>query len=401
MVTATAALTATIERVGKVLALEQRQGHGDRAVLGGIGPFARQHLAPLRGSLPTRAADDALARIDTLLRDYAQLTPAVRQPRLNDALTELRWLYRQVSRLGENDPTSQPRYIGKPKPKAKVERTPEPVRPKPARVQALTPNDPVTAIPTVGDGRATQLGLIGVRTVGDVLAMLPRKHMDYSAEYPIAHALFGREGTFKGTVQTIEEKRLPGNKSLVVAEIGDRTGMLTATWFSPYVAKALHAGDQVVLSGAVGQRRGRLVLENPEWEALDDDLLHTGRIVPVYKLTKGLYQKTLRTIVRKALDLCVDALPDYLPEPVRERARLVPLARATRAAHFPQDDAGLAAAQRRLGFDEFFLLQLGMQRRKRQWQHEAPGWAYSPSRSPGRNCGCWPISLAICAARSR
>jgi ATP-dependent DNA helicase RecG len=390
MVTATAALTAAIERVGKVLALEQRQGHGDRAVLGGVGPFARQHLAPLRGSLPTRAADDALARIDALLRDYAQLSPALRQPRLNDALTELRWLYRQVARLGENDPTAQARFIGKRKTKSErasgragdgatgtsdaPRSTPHASRPTP---HALAPDDPVTAIPSVGEGRATQLGLLGVKTVGDVLAMLPRRHMDYSAEYPIAHALFGREGTFKGTIQTIEEKRLPGNKSLVVAEIGDRTGVMTATWFSPYIAKALHAGDQVVLSGAVGQRRGRLVLENPEWEALDDDLLHTGRIVPVYRLTKGLYQKSLRTIVRKALDLCADALPDYLPEAVRQRARLVPLARATRAAHFPQDDADLAAAQRRLGFDEFFLLQLGMQRRKRQWQHDAPGYAFA------------------------
>ncbi|MFN8539979.1 MAG: ATP-dependent DNA helicase RecG [Thermomicrobiales bacterium] len=383
MVTATATLTAAIERVGKVLALEQRQGHGDRAVLGGIGPFARQHLAPLRGSLPTRAADDALVRIDARLNDYSSRTPALRQPRLNEALTALRRLYVQVARLGENDPTSQPRYVGKPKTKSERakgrtgEGAIEAPRPKPAPAPALALDDPVTAIPTVGEGRAIQLGLIGVRTVGDVLAMLPRKHMDYSAEYPIAHALFGREGTFKGTIQTIEEKHLPGKKSLVVAEIGDRTGMLTATWFSPYIARALHVGDQVVLSGAVGQRRGRLVLENPEWEALDADLLHTGRIVPVYKLTKGLYQKTLRTIVRKALDLCADALPDYLPETVRQRARLVPLARATRAVHFPQDDEELAAAKYRLGFDEFFLLQLGMQRRKRQWQNEAPGYSFA------------------------
>jgi ATP-dependent DNA helicase RecG len=398
MVTATAALTAAIERVGKVLALEQRQGHGDRAVLGGIGPFARQHLAPLRGSLPTRAADDALARINTLLDDYARLSPALRQPRLNDALTELRWLYRQVARLGENDPTAQPRYIGKPKPKPKPKPKVEPVaeapRPVSSRVRAVTPEDPVTAIPMVGEGRATQLGLLGVKTVGDVLAMLPRKHMDYSAEYPIAHALFGREGTFKGTIQAIEEKRLPGNKSLVVAEIGDHTGLLTATWFSPYIAKVLHAGERVVLSGSVGQRRGRLVLENPEWEALDDDLLHTGRIVPIYKLTKGLYQKSLRAIVRKALDLCADALPDYLPETVRQRARLVPLARATRAIHFPQDDADLAAAQRRLGFDEFFLLQLGMQRRKRQWQQDAPGYAFAIDREIiERFLGVLPFAL--------
>ena len=112
MATATATLAAAIERVGKVLALEERQGCQDRAVVGGIGPFARQHLAPLRGSLPTRAADDSLARIGTLLRDYHELAPDARRMRLGVALNELRQLYRQVSRLGENDPAAQPRYIG-------------------------------------------------------------------------------------------------------------------------------------------------------------------------------------------------------------------------------------------------------------------------------------------------
>src|SRR5262245_34962248 len=115
MSTASTALQAAIERVGKVLALEEQQGHQNRAVIGGIAPFTRQGLAPLRGALPTRAADDALARIALLLRDYASLAPDARRPLLRDALVELRRLYRMVRDLGENDPTAQPRYIGPPK----------------------------------------------------------------------------------------------------------------------------------------------------------------------------------------------------------------------------------------------------------------------------------------------
>src|SRR3954447_23751770 len=158
MTTATATLTSAIEQVGKVLALEEKQGHRDRAVVGGIASFAWQGLAPLRGSLPTRAADDSLARIGALLRDYADLAPEARQSQLGAALEELRNLYRIVQRLGENDPVAQPRYIGPP-----ANRRPKPAPPpapaappaaksKPASSRPpLTPDSPVTDLPSVGD----------------------------------------------------------------------------------------------------------------------------------------------------------------------------------------------------------------------------------------------------------
>ncbi len=380
MATSATPLQVTIERVGKVLALEERQGFHDRAVLGGIGAFARQGLAPLRGSLPTRAADDSLRQVVSLLRDYAALAPDEREARLAAALAELRQLYRLVRDLGANDPTVQPRYIGPPanrKPKS----PPKPQAPVAAKTAAkqkdLTLASPVTDLSGVGDDRARLLALVGVRRVGDLLTMLPRDYIDYSREYPIAHAFYGSEGTVKGIVQSIEERPLGGTKRLVVAEIADETGALTATWFSPYIARVLFPGTPVVLSGTFGQRRGKLVLENPEWERLDADLLHTGRIVPIYRLTKGLFQKALRGYVMGALDALADKLPEFVPAAVRERAKLLPLAEATRAIHFPPDEATLERARRRLGFDEFFLLQLGMQRRKREWQQDAPGHPFA------------------------
>ncbi len=397
MATSASPLGATIERVGKILAEEERQGFRDRAVPGGVGAFARQGLAPLRGSLPTRAADDALVRIVVLLRDYAQLAPAERRHRLADALTELRQLYRVVRDLGENDPTAQPRYIGPPanrKPKV----PPKPKAPVAARAAAklrdLTPTSPVADLPGVGDERARLLGLIGVRRVGDLLTILPRRYMDYSREYPIAHAFYGSEGTVKGTVRSIEDRPLPNKRHLVTAEIADETGTLTATWFSPYIAKVLYPGTQVVLSGTFGQRRGKLVLEGPEWERLDADLLHTGRIVPIYALTKGLNQKQLRGYVAAALDACAERLPEFVPPGVRARAKLLPLVEATRAIHFPPDDATLERARRRLGFDEFFLLQLGMQRRKREWQTGAPGHQFAVDEAAvGRFVAALPFAL--------
>jgi len=423
MSTAPNTLQATIARVGKVLAEEERQGYQNRAALGGIGSFTRAGLAPLRGSLPTRAADDTLARITALLGGYAALSPQERAPLLDTVLGELRALYRLVRDLGENDPTAQPRYIGPPanrrprpapksrvaaaRPQAAASRTATPA-PKPkattSRVaepqKPLTPDSPVTELSGVGEVSARLLGLINVRTVGDLLKKLPRRYMDYSQEYPIAHAFYGQEGTVKGTIRAIEEKRLPGKKSMVVAEIADETGALTATWFSPHVARVLYPGAQVVLSGRFGERRGHLVLEGPEWELLDADLLHTGRIVPVYPLTKGLYQKQLRGFVSKALDATGDVLTEFVPEAVRTRAGLLPLATATRAIHFPPDDETLRASRRRLGFDEFFLVQLGMQQRKRQWQTEMPGHPFAVDDAVlERFCGVLPFALTAAQRR--
>ncbi|MDP9375516.1 MAG: ATP-dependent DNA helicase RecG [Chloroflexota bacterium] len=418
------ALAEAIARVGKTLALEERQGHRDCTVPGGVARYAGEGLQSLRGRLPTRDADDRLARVHDLLRDYHNLDPAARRTRLTSALEELRTLYRLVAKLGENDPTAQPRYVKggtKPRPPlrpkavvALVEAGPSgngatagpsttphdgPPAPPPngrkrGSVPPLSPDAPVTALPGVGEETAQQLQALGVRTLRDLLYLMPRRHLDYSREYPIAHALFGREGTFKGQVRKIEERRLPGNKSLVVAEIADATGSLTATWFSPYVARQLAPGDWVVLSGLVGQQRGRLTLDKPEWEALGGELLHTARIVPIYPLTRGLPQKKLRGIVRKALDASADGLTEFVPAVTRERQRLPALPSAIRDLHFPESAEALTAAKRRLAFDEFFLIQLGMQQRKRRWQRGAPGHAFAVDEAVvERFLGALPFAL--------
>ena len=207
-------------------------------------------------------------------------------------------------------------------------------------------------------------------TVRDLLYLLPRRYEDYTRVQPIGSPLFHQTCTVVGTVTAIQSERTARGKTIVTAQIADQTGSIHAIWFNPYVARQLHPGTTVALSGRIEQQRGVQCFRNPEWEPLDRDMLHTGRIVPIYPLTRGLYQKQVRTLTRLALDAARLRLEDPLPDKLRARHQLLPLVEALEAIHYPSSEDAQREARRRLAFDEFLVMQLGLVRRKVAWQAE-------------------------------
>ena len=172
-----------------------------------------------------------------------------------------------------------------------------------------------------------------------------------------------------------------------------------------------------MLSGRVTVFNGRQQMDSPEWEVLEDPetaaSVHTGRLVPVYPSTEGLPARSIRRMVREALDTvfgqagpsfvrpealapdtvrpealegrghlepvadkerplagagapttALEALPDPLPDGMRERHGLMPLADAVLQAHYPNDEDTKEAARRRLAFDELLTLLLAIGARR-------------------------------------
>ena len=157
------------------------------------------------------------------------------------------------------------------------------------------------------------------------------------------------------------------------ATVGDATGTTTCVWFNqPWIARQLPVNAEIVISGRVSDFKGRPKFDNPEWELWSDDLLHTGRLVPVYPLTAGLQNRTVRRVMRDALDSYVDKLPEPLPEDMRARHGLAPIAEAVAQMHYPADRAALERARRRLAFEELLPIQLSMLLRRRLFQKSAP-----------------------------
>ncbi|OGK99832.1 MAG: ATP-dependent DNA helicase RecG, partial [Candidatus Rokubacteria bacterium RIFCSPHIGHO2_12_FULL_73_22] len=174
----------------------------------------------------------------------------------------------------------------------------------------------------------------------------------------------GQTATCSGTIVGLSPPPPGRARQPFTVMLRDESGHATASWFGwRYLARALKRGQRLVLHGKVARYRGAIVLQQPDWEIVEsgeDERLHTGRLVPVYSLTEGLGQRALRALMWRIVDQFAGQVAEVLPDAARARRRLVGLAQALADGHFPGTEEALAAARRRLAFDDFLLLQLGL-----------------------------------------
>jgi len=258
-----------------------------------------------------------------------------------------------------------------------------PLSDTPAAARRPGPDAPVQYLRGVGPGRAALLARLGVETVHDLLLHLPRRHEDRRHPTPLARLAAEREQAAIARIEDVRTIRTRRGTVLIRAGLADATGVAHAVWFNQaYLSGRLRRGQLVSLYGRV-ERAGRGVqFVAPEVEPLDPDAepWNIGRLVPVYPATEGLTQRALRAIIRDALESAADAVPEVLPEAVRRAHGLVGLREALWAVHFPDDEAAWAAARRRLGFEELFVLQLGVLRQRAALEAVPRGARYAPGR---------------------
>ena len=229
-------------------------------------------------------------------------------------------------------------------------------------------SDPVRFVKGVGPSRERQLANLGVFTAEDLLFLFPRRYEDRRTLTPLSSLRPGTATTVIARVVAVE-KRTTAKKqlSLTTVLISDGQGMAKAVWFNRVgLENTFRSGLRVALFGKVELRNGVPQLVAPEFEVLEEDdgeeeLLS---IVPLYPATAGLHQKTLRRIVRTALEEYLPLLEEFLPVSLRERRRLCELTEAMREIHYPTSRENWKTARRRLVFDEFFLLQAGLALRR-------------------------------------
>jgi ATP-dependent DNA helicase RecG len=215
----------------------------------------------------------------------------------------------------------------------------------------------IRALPGVGSKREDLLRGLGIATVGDLLVFSPRRYIDRSTFSAIEDLRNGQEQTVVGTVIR-SESRLVKRRRLFIVHIQDDTARMRCVWFNQaYLKNVFRPGVSFVFSGKSRVDRFGRSMVHPEYEEVDSDLLHTGRIVPVYPRRPGIGQKQLRTLTRYALDHYLEHVSDCLPGSMREERGLAPLAYALENLHFPAHISQAEVARRRLAFDEVLVFQ--------------------------------------------
>src|SRR4029077_11273719 len=219
----------------------------------------------------------------------------------------------------------------------------------------LALDSPVKELPKVRTVDQTRLGALGILTVRDLLLHLPFGWESFGDPKRISELEAGTLATVVGTIVRIAPKISMYKKlKLTQAALADDSDdQLNLAWFNmPWIAKQLHRGDRIAVAGTVRANRfGRFEMRNPHHELLDGGEAagpkYIGGLMPKYHLVKGLTSKKLSGWVDAALPLA-DQLQDELPQRVRERHRLLPLAEAVRFGHKPETEDDWSEARRRM-----------------------------------------------------
>ncbi|MHA3947995.1 ATP-dependent DNA helicase RecG [Cellulomonas bogoriensis] len=232
---------------------------------------------------------------------------------------------------------------------------------------------------TVGRRTAQALAPLGIVTAHDLLRHYPRRYAEPGRMTDLRDLTVGEHVALMARVRqaTVRQMRSRGG-ALLEAVVTDGERDLTLTFFArrPGVLRThedrLRPGRVAMFTGTVGTYRGRLQLTHPDYQVVGQDaddeaaaLVEASRPIPVYRASAALPTWRISRAVRTVLDtLGPDDLPDPLPEQVRRDRGLVGLIEALSGVHAPYTDADWQAAQHRLRFEEAFVLQVALARRR-------------------------------------
>jgi len=257
----------------------------------------------------------------------------------------------------------------------------------------------------VGPGRAAHLAAKRIKTLHNLLYLLPLRYEDRRQTTTIRSARDSETILVRGTV--IEKSETPSFRrrgGRFKAVIHDGTGTLELLWFnyhSDHLSKLLKNDTEIWTYGKINRTDGLLRMIHPEIATVggrrDEDF---KRIIPVYPSVTGFSPRLLRSVVDQALDLLIPGLIDPLPPEVVERLGLPFLPDAFKALHRPGIGAvfgelneGRSNAHRRIQFDRFFSLMLAVQLRAGNRKRSTAKACSLPDHFLAETLGLLPFEL--------
>ncbi len=225
-------------------------------------------------------------------------------------------------------------------------------------------DQPLRTLKGIGEKTERLFAKAGIRSLEDLLHYYPREYDCYEEPVSAGETVPGEKNAVRAVLTTRPSVRTFRKQSITMVTLRDGEKTLQVNWFHmPFLRSTLQIGKTYIFRGPVTEKGSRRIMEHPELFRPEEYEKLRGQLLPVYSLTAGLSNRT----VRKAMQQLLDMKPserDYLPDEIRASYDLCGISDALRQIHFPESRAVLQKARSRLAFDEFFLFLLGVERIK-------------------------------------
>jgi len=225
---------------------------------------------------------------------------------------------------------------------------------------------PIEQIRGIGPVLQKRLKRLNIKTAKDLLFHFPHRYEDFSNFVSISSLKTNERCTIEGKILAIETSRTWKRRMILTeALIEDKTGAIKAVWFNqPYLNNILKTGDVAFFSGKVTWGKNGPYLSNPIYEKTGFNenpavnLIHTGRLVPVYPETEGLSSRWLRSAIKNILVIFKNRIQETLPEEIIEENGFPPIEKALWQIHFPDSEELIEKSKKRFSFEELFYIEL-------------------------------------------
>ena len=223
----------------------------------------------------------------------------------------------------------------------------------------------------VGPYKAKLISKLDIKTIKDILFYFPKRYEDRRSIGKIVDLNINEYNIILGTVHSGSNTRSRRFTPRYELLVGDGSGFIKCVWYNQnFLKRVFKKGQRVLLAGKLKLKFRDMFFENPEYEIIDkddDEYIHIGRITPIYSLTAGVTPKLFRRLVHNVIKEFVDGVTEYFPGKFLKENDLINLRDAITNIHFPPQDIyffsllrARTKSQKRMIFDEFFFVQLGL-----------------------------------------
>ena len=221
-------------------------------------------------------------------------------------------------------------------------------------------NEQLQSIKGVGPQRVKQLHKLGITSVTGLLHYFPRTFEDRRQVYSVHEAPVGETVGVTGHVVRVSEKRPRPRMHILTVIVGDGIRQINLVFFNQAYKKNFYKlGQQIYAYGKLEHAYGNLQMNSPQIEILEEGQTIDRGIVPVYGLTEGMKQWSIRMAIKHWFDHHQE-LEDVLPVEVQRNRCTMSRYDAFKEMHFPTSWERHQEARKQLAYEELWIMQMGL-----------------------------------------